>query len=134
MNESVKRFLTEKVLGECWHEWKHIIPEDRDGYYDYDYTICTKCKEKWSGINHAVQRTFATDADVMDLMRAMVKQGKWVRFYLTAIDSYYHSSAYKGNRWGMTADKIDWLFLSTEPDGVRTFARLAGEFYKEDGK
>jgi len=129
MNEADKKFPMTEVLGEIiFFRCNSERPPDYS-CMDDDTITCATCKYSEPDL-----RSFATDTDVMDLMRAMVSQGKWVRFYLTVIDSYYHSSAYKGNRWGMTADMIDWLFLSVEPDGVRTFAKLAGEFYRKDGK
>ena len=125
MNEADKKFLTEKVLGECWHDMYEVS--------DYTYEQCIKCgvltgMEMFRDDND--NRTFATDADVMDLMRAMVKQGKWAVFFSYAMCEYERVC----HNWqeGYDYEYAEWLFLSTEPDGVRTFCKLAGEFYKED--
>lgn len=45
--EAINKFLTEKFLGKCWHEWIH-----KDSYWDdilserVEELECTKCKEE----------------------------------------------------------------------------------------
>jgi hypothetical protein len=84
--------------------------------------------EKWP-YRESEQRTFKEDTDVFDLMRKLVETGKWGSFEEYASVEYREWS-YTGP-YPVTLPSMPWLFLSVEPDGVRTFAKLAGELPPE---
>lgn len=115
-----QQFLTEKVLKECWHEWVHITPEGRDEYYDYN--ICKKCKEMWSGLNYKNNRTFDNRNDLLDLYEAIYRDGKWGDFS-------------GGARWKHTMFSVEdfvemsaWLFC-LDGKGYEEKCRMVAEFY-----
>ncbi len=64
MDDETRRYLTEKVLGECWHS---NIPTS---------SICCKCRDVVS----VIPRTFNNRDDMMDLYEAIEKAGKWDSF------------------------------------------------------
>ena len=65
MDIEARKYLTEKVLGECWH--KTDRPTQR----------CLYCGMKLMYFNHHI---FATRDDMMDLYEAIKKAGKWDDF------------------------------------------------------
>ena len=73
---SWKQFLTEKVLGGCWHE----LTGDQPG------CTCKKCGAGFSAIHYydwnpkGFVRTFNNHSDLMDLYAKVYKDGKWKSF------------------------------------------------------
>ena len=63
---SWQQFLTEKVLGECWHDGTSILMA---GYH------CKKCDKIFT-----CNRTFNNRADMMDLYEKIEKDGKLISF------------------------------------------------------
>ena len=62
-----QQFLTEKVLGECYHEGSSLL---NSGYH------CRKCDKAFS-----VNRTFNNRNDLMDLYQKIYEDGKWDDFF-----------------------------------------------------
>jgi len=62
-----QQFLTEKVLGECYHEGSSLL---NAGYH------CRKCDKAFS-----VNRTFDNRNDLLDLYEAVYEDGKWEPLY-----------------------------------------------------
>ena len=119
-----QEFLTEKVLKECWHEWVHITPEGRDEYYDYN--ICKKCKEMWSGLNYKNNRTFTTWQDMGDLKKKIVEMGEWRIFYRWAYD--YAGSNLLNEGYTYEDDFCNWLM------NPERFCELVAKWWKERRK
>lgn len=69
------KLLTERVLGECWHEFHR-----ENCYYGkgLDCEVCVKCKLYRGGI--IKNRTFTTDKDKGDVFRKLVDSGRWDLF------------------------------------------------------
>ncbi len=108
--EQEAKFLTEEVLGECWH---NHIPQNG----------CTKCHvPEW-----VMNRTFTTPDDFFALRNALVKSGEWDEFCEI---SHTNTLASDGNMWNYSIDDeqhwfefFKWL-TSTDPDGVLRLAPL----------
>jgi len=79
-----KQFLTEKVLGECWHE----LTGDQPG------CTCKKCGAGFSAVHYSdwnpkgFVRTFATRNDLMDLYQQVYKDGKWGSFSIFSLRKF----------------------------------------------
>ena len=122
-----QEFLTEKVLKECWHEWVHITPEGRDEYYDYN--ICKKCKEMWSGLNYKNNRTFTTWQDMGDLKKKIVEMGEWDEFIDFTLEEHGSLGPVFSNEAKFyKADYIDWLM------NPERFCELVAKWWKERRK
>ena len=68
---SWKQYLTEKVLKECWHEWRYI-----KGQIKYERWECVKCPAYCIGsAGEYKNRTFDNRNDMMDLYEAIYKSG-----------------------------------------------------------
>lgn len=72
-----QQFLTEKVLGECWHAFT---------FNDFGYKVC-KCNGKpWifgdsnERIDLHTNRTFDNRNDMMGLYQKVYEDGKWKEF------------------------------------------------------
>ena len=119
-----QEFLTEKVLKECWHEWVHITPEGRDEYYDYN--ICKKCKEMWSGLNYKNNRTFTTWQDTGDLKERIVEMGEWRDFALFAAGEWDKTLTLNPTANFIVEVFTDWLM-----DEIRFPELVAGWWWQE---
>ena len=103
--------MTEKVLGECWHDGTSILMA---GYH------CKKCDKIFT-----CNRTFTTEADMMELYRQIEKDGKW--------DSFSESQF---NYWDdlfpfQKSDKLgfmQWLFC-LRGEGYLLSCKTVAEFY-----
>jgi len=79
LTEARKKLLTEKVMGECWHEfggWSGKVGS-------LVHSICNKCFQ-WFGSNDNVNRTFTTPQDMWDLQMKLINSGEWNDFYVFA--------------------------------------------------
>jgi len=115
-DEEIRRYLTEEVLGECWHE----LDGNQPGCH------CIKCGMRFTAIHYsdwnpkAFNRTFITQADMMDLYKALIKARRWGAFDKFSYDKWLintntHYSA--------------WLFcLSGE--GYEERCKMVLEFWK----
>ena len=96
-----QQFLTEEVLGECYHEGHMPI---NCGYR------CVKC-----GDTYVANRTFTTDADMMALFRKMVDESQ-----LHGADSFLDWADTVWDKAGMKIildddeNFISWLFYDPE--------------------
>ena len=111
MEDETRRYLTEKVLGECWHS---NIPTS---------SICCKCRDVVS----VIPRTFDNHSDMMDLYQAIEKAGKWINFLNWVFNDL--EEPYRGDSYYSTAS-IAWLFcLSGE--GYEDRCKMVAEFWGE---
>ena len=113
-----QQFLTERVLKECWHEWRYI-----KGQIKYERWECVKCPAYCIGsAGEYKNRTFDNRNDLLDLYEAINRDGKWEDFS-------------GGARWKHTmfsaedfAEVSEWLFcLSGE--GYEDRCKTVAEFY-----
>jgi hypothetical protein len=111
MTEEMRKLLTEKLLGGCWHE-------------PISLTACT-CQR--TGIVNSyihcsnMNRTFTTDANMMAVFRKIEGNGLW-DFYMLFVDKVYRESK---SYVGLTA----WLFL----DNPERACCLAAMWLEEQG-
>ncbi len=121
-----QQFLTERVLGECWHEW---IKRPEVGLQAkcscgmlYDVTSYNRADILYIHRN----RTFDNRNDLLDLYEAIYRDGKWKEFeteiFERAFIPYYYKEAKAINNFNA------WLFcLSSE--GYEDRCKMAAEFY-----
>lgn len=133
LTDADKKWLTGKLLGECWHEWvwEDVDPHGRFKYHQGGW-YCKKCdKESCRAVNFRMQagRTFTAPADQHAVVKAIHGAGKWNDFY-----------AYGTSVWMRTTDTANsvagdytaWLFfLPPRIPWLAVQARDAGIF-KED--
>lgn len=108
-----QQFLTEKVLGECYHEGSSLL---NAGYH------CRKCDKAFS-----VNRTFDNRNDLMDLYQKIYEDGKW---------SEYDGEDYAVLRWidceparhEKDSDYDAWLFCLDGKD-YELRCKMVAEFY-----
>ncbi|MFA5355279.1 MAG: hypothetical protein WC302_00875 [Candidatus Paceibacterota bacterium] len=116
MTEDQKKMLTEKLLGECWHEYSDQFGSDN--------ILCRKC-----GI-FAIRHTFTTVQDAHDVMKVLVEKGEWDSFSLFALTEWWNEDG--GNDWPtpspkeMRKDFIPWLFINPA-----RFCWLAAKYLEE---
>jgi hypothetical protein len=121
MPEEAKRFLTEEVLGECWHQESMCYPKGK----------CAIC-----GCSIFNRRTFTTDQDMVDLFRGLVKMGKWVEFVTFVVGSWYSSRSVNDLKrddfhWkDLNPYLVQWLFL----DNPQRACYLVWQLMKGEGK
>ena len=114
-----KQFLTEKVLGECWHSSSLTIHNDTSGQ-------CKKCGTMLYIIGGA-NRTFDNRNDLMDLYAKIEKDGKW---------SEYDGEDYAVLRWidcetarhEKDSDYDAWLFCLNGKD-YENRCKMVADFY-----
>jgi hypothetical protein len=109
LTDEQKKALTE-MMGLYWHEWERI-------YYakdDYD-TICLSCNRALVDYKSHQNRTFTTDADMMDLFRWLVDKGEWKDFTAFAYEQWIESLKFPDTeeKEGF-AIYVTWLFY--KPD------------------
>ncbi len=122
LTESQKKMLTE-WLGERWHDFQPCTPNRP--------SECIKCGRRMYHFpvngSPPQDRAFATDTDMMDCMRQLVKKGKWLAF------SYFSMQQYKATfyfNWKEVAkgEVVKWLMRPTDERGEIHFCRLVAEF------
>ena len=104
-----QQFLTEKVLGECYHEGSSLL---NSGYH------CRKCDKAFS-----VNRTFNNRNDLMDLYQKIYEDGKW--------DDFFWDFAFKRKpeNYGLgEAETSVWLFCLNGED-YEERCKMVAEFY-----
>ena len=114
-----QQFLTEKVLKECWHEWRYI-----KGQIKYERWECVKCPAYCIGsAGEYKNRTFDNRTDMMDLYEAIERDGKWEDFF------WDFAFQRKPENYGFgEAETTTWLFcLSGE--GYEDRCKMIAEFY-----
>lgn len=104
-----QQFLTEKVLGECYHEGSSLL---NAGYH------CHKCDKAFS-----VNRTFDNRSDLMDLYQKVYEDGKWDEFF------WFSASHCKPKREGLgCSETTAWLFC-LDGSSYEEKCRMVAEFY-----
>ena len=68
MTDEIRKRLTEKVLGECWHERSSVLGK------------CIHCGRVCNRVTSMDHRSFTTDKDAGDLVRALAKKGEFKDF------------------------------------------------------
>ena len=126
MDDETRQFLTEKVLGECWHEPDSECALGRE--YNGGEMIKQKCLKCGCLLSTTYQiyeenRTFDNRDDMMDLYQAIEKAGKWDDF-----DNYSWNYR-KGVKPEIS--HTTWLFcLSGE--GYEDRCKMVAEFWGEN--
>lgn len=122
--QSWQQFLTERVLGGCWHE----LTGDQPG------CTCKKCGAGFSAIHYSdwnpkgFVRTFTTRNDLMDLYQQVYEDGKW--------DDFFWDFAFKRKpeNYGLgEAETSVWLFCLNGEDYAER-CKMVAEFYGWEGK
>lgn len=106
LTDDQERILTEKLLGECWHERPN----------HNEYCCCDSCL-----FFRKKRRTFTTAQDLMDCKEALVKKGLWNKFLHYAI---------RTDNWIDETDRgwEDWLFCTIDENGEAHFCRLVCDY------
>jgi hypothetical protein len=115
MNESDCKLITEKLLGECWHE----PVSGSDVYLPMNQMycrVCSKCKERYTENDF---RTFTIPQDFMDCFDRLVEKGELVRFI-----------AFAGSKCDAVIF-IKWLLSRTESGHYRLCV-LCAEWLNEN--
>ena len=112
-----QQFLTEKVLGECWHDVEAS-----------DVSYCKKCGTSrakiamdWDRITD--NRTFTTRNDLMNLFERIWRLNKWTYFIDSAI-CYWPVLKYKHSK----DDFMAWLFC-LDGEGYEPRCKMVSELY-----
>lgn len=116
-----QQFLTERVLGECWHE------RANPGNAEQPRCTCGVVNDSAFALNEGhifkVRRTFDCEADMMALYRAIKKAGKWEDFEKIAKTKHPHG-------WGIYPDKdtfTSWL-ICLSGEGYEKRCKMVAEF------
>ena len=117
MTDEWRKLLTEKLLGECWHEWELT----RRGNHK-----CKHCGYISFRDFFPSQRSFTTDTDMLVVFRKIRDVGKWKEFH-----------DYIGDKFVLTipiacicyhcAEFSEWLFL----DNPERACCLVADFLEE---
>ena len=119
-----QQFLTENVLGECWHAFT---------FNDFGYKVC-KCNGKpWifgdsnERIDLHTNRTFTTRNDLMDLYELIEKDGKLISFlnYLNAACDWKDFDPIRDRALEYL---FKWLFC-LDGSGYEEKCKMVAEFY-----
>ena len=121
MNDEDRKVLTERLLGECWHEYGMWQPSKKDQGLPYMECLC--------GCNHIISywkdahtnRTFLTPDDMMAVKRKLVEKGLYDRFSVWAQNKLDSIPGPRGNRRRFD----DWLI------DEKRFCQLACDYLKE---
>jgi hypothetical protein len=119
LTDERRKILTEKVLGECWHEVTI-------GYHDGMVSKCScgarGCMARFEcGKNN---RLFTTDTDMMAVFRKLVDTGGW--FTVNNCFWDYSFFNWREDRDNDQRDYSAWLFYNPE-----RFCWLCSEWLKE---
>ena len=124
----MKKFLTEKVLGERWHEW---IKRPEVGLQAkcscgmlYDVTSYNRADILYIHRN----RTFTNRNDMMDLYERIEKDGKWDDFVKHTNAKWGENAALYMVVEEAIADYIAWLFCLDGKD-YEPRCKMVAEFY-----
>ena len=109
MDIETRKYLTEKVLGECWHKT------------DRSTQRCLYCGMKLMYFNHHI---FTTRDDMMDLYQAIEKAGKWINFLNWVFNDLEEPD--RGDSYYSTAS-IAWL-LCLSGEGYEERCQMVSEF------
>ena len=116
MTDERRKKLTEKLLGECWHEWGLI----GSGNYKCKYCGYISFRDFFPS-----QRSFPTDTDMLAVFRKIRDVGKWSEFY-----------RFTGKHWLKDDDAWEreeplevWLLMGS----YERACCLAADFLEEQG-
>ena len=118
-----QQYLTEKVLKECWHEWRKYPEVGLQAKCScgilFDVTTYNRADILYKHKN----RTFDNRTDMMDLYEAIERDGKWEDFF------WDFAFQRKPENYGFgEAETTTWLFcLSGE--GYEDRCKMVAEFY-----
>ena len=115
MTDDDRKLLTEKLLGEEWHEWFDDGGKHFSEWRSYTCGICGKNVE--SPVEPA-SRTFLTWQDVGDVKKKLVAKGMWEDFEVFIMQKL---------------DKVlvaKWLFRPVNEKGEAHFCQLVVDFLK----
>jgi len=115
MDIETRKYLTEKVLGECWHKT------------DRSTLRCIKCGIRLNYFNH---RTFNSRNDLLDLYEATHKDGKWEPLYEYLRNNYLMG---KGTDECISSGLKAWL-ICLSGEGYEDRCKMVSEFYGWEGK
>lgn len=123
MTDELRCYLTEKVLGECWHE------RANPGNTEQPRCTCGAVNDSAFALNEGhifkVRRTFATEADMMVCYRVLFKTGKWEEFCNFSMDVWVMDNDLSSIE--DTIPFVAWLFcLSGE--GYEDRCKMVAEF------
>ena len=77
--EEISRYLTEKVLGKCWHEW--VFVEMSDAEEPWEMWQCNKCEEKHGSSLYSPHNFRAfTPEGIFALIKAGREKDWWEEF------------------------------------------------------
>jgi uncharacterized protein YprB with RNaseH-like and TPR domain len=79
MTETQRKWLTEKFLGECWHDYQTGIPPE------IFLEQCTKCGQIKTDFD--LNRTFTTAQDKQDLLEKIDKKHEWKGFISHCVEN-----------------------------------------------
>ena len=117
-----QQFLTEKVLGERWHEWIKCPEVGLQAKCScgmlYDVTSYNRADILYIHRN----RTFDNRNDLLDLYEAIYRDGKWDDFSVGARWKHTMFSAED------TAEVSEWLFCLNGEDYAER-CKMVAEFY-----
>lgn len=124
---SWKKFLTEKVLKECWHEWRKYPEVGLQAKCScgilFDVTTYNRADILYKHKN----RTFDNRDDMMDLYEVIEKDGKWSK-YETFIHIIWMNDDKLLPGENIMDNYIKWLFCLSGK-GYEDRCRMAAEFY-----
>ena len=126
-----QQFLTEKVLGERWHEWIKCPEVGLQAKCScgmlYDVTSYNRADILYIHRN----RTFDNRNDLMDLYEQIEKDGKWIEFeaeiYERVFIPYYYKEAKAINNFNA------WLFC-LDGKGYEERCKMVAKFYGWEGE
>jgi hypothetical protein len=111
MNESDCKLITEKLLGECWHEPRGASMSSNHGP---SLQECRKCGEDVTPyVFGDPNRTFQDPQDFFACFEKLVERGKWDVFVRFATSNYTPLAHY--NSWRF----MQWLLSRTESGHYR---------------
>jgi hypothetical protein len=121
LSEAAKKRLTEKLLGECWHE------EDVTLYLEKSPSVICKCRCLKCGKRfwQSDKRSFTVPDDRQALCEKLMENGQWERFAERAITQYMIDVETDG--FAKTADIMYYLLIE-QPE---RFCWLCDSFIQE---
>lgn len=131
--ESCKEYLTEKVLGECWHspDRQHAV-----GVFLASGTVviqkCTNCGRVLSNSYGSIldRRTFDSIQDLHDLYSVSKRAGKWgeLKWYLN--NKLFETIRRDDNLYHFCENFLDWIFcLNGTPDDFKARCQMVAEWH-----
>ena len=118
-----QQFLTEKVLKECWHEWRKYTEVGLQAKCScgilFDVTTYNRADILYKHKN----RTFDNRTDMMDLYEAIERDGKWDTFFWDVASLCYPRIYGIG-----CSETTAWLFC-LYGEGYEDRCKMVAEFY-----